>query len=150
MKIIFACSGNTCRSPMAEALFRKEANALDLAQVEVDSAGLLAQGERASVYAVEALRPYGLDIDFRMSKQLDVQLVRESDLVLTMTRAQKQYLQEELPTYADIILTLGEFVGTGDEVSDPYNLGRAAYERCAAQLSVMVKLAAEKVKSFQG
>ncbi|MDD3242465.1 MAG: low molecular weight protein arginine phosphatase [Eubacteriales bacterium] len=145
MKIIFVCSGNTCRSPMAEALLRSALVTRGSHNIEVDSAGISCQGERASAEAVRAMQNYGLDINFRMSKQLDGAMIRTCGLVLTMTNAQKQYLLEELPGYEDIIFTLGEFCGTGEEVADPYRMGYEEYVRCADQLDRLTQCAAEKL-----
>jgi len=145
MKVLFACLGNTCRSPMAEALFRAALAQRGLHGIAVDSAGISCQGGRAAPEAVQAMRQYGIDINFRPAKQLDGALMRSSDLVLTMTAGQKQYLLEELPEYEDIVFTLGEFCGTDEEVADPYCMGQEAYMLCARQLHRLTDIAAQRL-----
>lgn len=87
-RILFVCSGNTCRSPLAERLTRREVEDRGLDDVEVRSAGTFAgRGAPASSGAVLAARQHGLDLSGHRSTPLGPDLVEWADLVLAMTNA---------------------------------------------------------------
>lgn len=90
-RILFVCSGNTCRSPLAERLARREAGDRGLDEVEVRSAGTFAgRGAPASSGAVLAARRQGLDLSGHRSTPLGPDLVEWADLVLAMTNAHRR------------------------------------------------------------
>ncbi len=85
-RLVLLCTGNTCRSPMAAAVFREELGD-DAAQVEVVSAGVSAlDGQPASAGAREAARREGLDLSGHRSRRATAPLLRDADLVLVMER----------------------------------------------------------------
>jgi protein-tyrosine phosphatase len=146
-RILLVCSGNTCRSPMAERLLAARARALGLDLV-VSSAGLSAlEGEPATPEARAALRRRQLDAEGHRARRLTEELVREADLVLTMTSAHKQGLLARFPEAAGKVFTLGEFAEgpAGGDVEDPYGRGEEAYEQCAARLERLVEQAVQRL-----
>lgn len=146
MKILLVCSGNTCRSPMAEALLKQEASRRGMTGYDFHSAGLhTSPGSRASKYAVEAMAARGIDIDRRQSQQISAQMVQEANMVLTMTRQQAYTLIEELPQYGHKVLALGDYVGAGGDVQDPWMGSAGDYERIAVQLEEMVSLVLDRL-----
>lgn len=135
MKILFVCSGNTCRSPMAEALMKCETERRGITSHEFLSAGLnVVPGSRASKYAVEAMAARGIDIGRRLAQQITAQMVLEADAVLTMTREQANTLMDELPQYSAKVHTIGGYAGVGGDVEDPYMGSPKDYEKTAMQL----------------
>ena len=139
MKILFVCSGNTCRSPMAEALIKKEAARRGMTGHSFQSAGIsITPGSRASKYTVETMAARGLDIDHRPARQVDAQMVVEADLVLAMTKAQQRALSGELPHYTAKIHAIGEFARMDGDVEDPFYGDAEDYERVAVLLEELV------------
>ncbi len=115
--ILFVCTGNTCRSPMAEGIFRKmlEARGMD---VEVRSAGVsAAPGFPISGNALIILQEKGIDGDFS-SDELNESTVAWADLILAMTMNHKRALIQRFPGAVDKVFTLREYVEDDPRVLD--------------------------------
>ncbi|WP_127488807.1 low molecular weight protein arginine phosphatase [Paenibacillus ehimensis] len=109
-RILFVCTGNTCRSPMAEGLMRKILADEGLAGIEVRSAGVAAQdGTPISEHAAFVLKSNGC-IGPQRSAALSQSTVEWADLILTMTSAHKRYTIQRFPETVDKIHTLKEYV----------------------------------------
>ena len=138
--VLFVCAGNICRSPMAEVLFRHLAKSEPaLADVEVGSAGTIAMtGNLPSEDSVEALRrACGLEFATHRARRLSRRFT--ADLVLTMDReTDREAKSMNLPGRVEM---LGDYVGTGEEVGDPYGRSRRHHDETAAQLERLLPLA---------
>jgi len=128
--VLFVCTGNICRSPMAEGIFR--AAVKDQPDIEVGSAGVAAgYGEPPSKHAVEVLRPWGVDISQLRSQPLTEALVREATHIFVMTRGHKEAIKMYFPEATEKTYLLREFDDTARnghiDVPDPIGLGIQAY-----------------------
>ncbi|UNK18116.1 low molecular weight protein arginine phosphatase [Paenibacillus sp. N3/727] len=113
--ILFVCTGNTCRSPMAEGMLRKLAKGRGI-PLEVRSAGVsAAEGMPISRHAEAVLRDQQIK-DGMSSKPLSMDLVEWADLILTLTLSHKQYAIRQFPYAADKVHTLKEYVENDAQV----------------------------------
>ncbi|MGM9936378.1 MAG: low molecular weight protein arginine phosphatase [Candidatus Ornithomonoglobus sp.] len=142
MKILFVCTGNTCRSAMAAAMMNDIAVKNDL-NVLIDSAGVFAGiGEKASDEAIQAMEKRGIDLTGHRTKPLTDELINMADIILTMTKAHKQLILNYAP---DKIKTLLEYAGDDGDISDPFGGDLEEYEETAAQIYDALVDIAEKL-----
>ncbi|NLS45687.1 MAG: low molecular weight protein arginine phosphatase [Firmicutes bacterium] len=154
--IILVCTGNTCRSPMAEAMLKQALEEVigDQAKdIKVGSAGVAAfHGDPASHYAKTVMEKRGLDISNHRAQHVSPGLLSDADLVLTMTTMQKEELQRKYPAFKSKFNTLIEFAGLeqelGVDIGDPFGCSPKAYQSSADQISKAVKAAAGKIKDL--
>ncbi len=131
MNIIFVCTGNTCRSPMAEALFRK-----DHAAHQVSSAGLsVLYPAPAAENAITVMQEYGLDISSHQSRQLTDKLVEAADVILTMTSGHLAILHTLFPAARDKIFLFSSYAGGKGDLEDPFGGDIEVYRECAEKLA---------------
>jgi L-threonylcarbamoyladenylate synthase len=124
VNILFICTGNTCRSPMAVGLFRKflaqklgcNVDQLEKIGYKVNSAGTMAAaGWPPSTAAVEVLKAKGVDISGHRSSALSARLIRQSDVIYVMCRHHRDFVLEICPEAADKCFLLGY----NNEIPDP-------------------------------
>ena len=140
MQILFVCSGNTCRSPMAELYFN-ECRQLAGKTTCAKSAGIATEdGLPISANAFKVMQELEIDAsDFR-STQLTLKLIEESDMIFTMTGSHKKTLISCVPEFAAKIDTLLQ----GTDVSDPYGGNLQCYKQTFSMMKEQLeKLAAE-------
>lgn len=144
-KIIFVCTGNTCRSPMAERICQKLAMERNL-NIEIKSRGIsVFPLEPAQEYANEALKKYGLNLEGHFSKQFADEDAQNNPLILTMTKQHKLYLLNHYPFLKDNVYGISEYINESGDVIDPYGKSQEAYNACAKQLYSIIKIIVEKL-----
>ncbi len=134
-KVIFVCTGNTCRSPMAEIIAKK----LWDGKAEVISRGFGAAGQPISTNSVLALEKRGFKAEGHYSHTLTEQELAECDLVLTMTEGHKAAILNAFPQLADKVFTLCEYAGIGGDIPDPYMCGISEYDACCERIYACIK-----------
>ena len=144
MVILFICTGNTCRSPMAAALMQRELDARGI-NAKALSAGLGFPGEPVSANAVEAMRKRGIDISAHLSQTAENMLLNAADVILVMQDVHKQVVELSHLNSRGKTFTLKEFVGEEGDVPDPFGGDQAEYDACADELERLCKKAAEKI-----
>src|SRR5271170_8048888 len=135
--ILFVCTGNVCRSPMAEGIFRQAMR--DRRDVRVLSAGIGAvEGQPPSPYAVQAVKELGIDISKQRSRMLTAELVQESDYIFGMTHSHVDTVFLLYPHAAEKTFLLREFDDTLDvfekDISDPIGGSYDVYLNCRDQI----------------
>lgn len=132
--IIFICTGNTCRSPMAEGLFRAHGGEQETG-LAAASAGLFTQdGLPASDNAVTAAKELGADISAHRSRMLTHEMAQSARYLVCMTGAHYDRVCELFPDCADKVFTL-----TQRDVSDPFGGDLETYRRAAAEIDEGVR-----------
>lgn len=145
-KVLFVCTGNTCRSPMAAALMRHAAAERGIA-VDVASAGTFAApGEPATPEASRALQERGVDPGEHRAALLTREMVAGADVVLTMTARHKEFVLGLAPEAAARVFTLAEYAGEGGtEVPDPFGQDLETYKQTADTLARLVQGALDRL-----
>lgn len=141
-KLIFLCTGNTCRSPMAEVIYK---NLDKESEVKVISRGqVVLFGEPINPKAEVVLKKHDLEINNRISKGLKGSEIDENTLILTMTNSHKRKIMDTYPN-AKNVYTIKEYAGENGDVMDPYGGSLVDYEECYIELARLVKKTVYKI-----
>ncbi len=135
-RVLFVCTGNTCRSPMAEAIFNRIVRERGLKGIRASSAGTSAvPGMSATMQAVTVAQKHGLDIRRHRSRPLTPEIVDEADLILTMTGCH-WYDATELADREKVskLTSVGGGGDDGDDILDPFGGSLEVYEEVYREL----------------
>ena len=138
-QVLFVCTANICRSPMAEATFNALAGDTGLPWRARSAGVFAAEGYPMAPEAREVLAESGIPVGEHRSRPLTQEMLREADLVLAMTPRHVEEMRRlpgELPDY---VYVLPEYVGNGSAVADPYGLTISAYRACAWHLFACIE-----------
>jgi protein-tyrosine-phosphatase len=138
-RILFVCSGNLCRSFMAERIFRKQLKKRNLHHVQADSAGLLdLGGADADPQAIAILREKGIDGLRHRSRALSAEMVEGADMVLVMEEAQRDEVLRRHPEGEGKVRLLKSFSpqdsGADPDIRDPHGRSPYHYRTCFAEI----------------
>ena len=139
MKVIFVCTGNTCRSPKAEALMKSK-NQQNKLDISVESCGTnVYESEPVNRKAVEALKTLGVTCLIHNSRQIDKSDLDSADVILTMTQQQKYSITKVYSDYKYKVFTINEYArDSKNDVTDPYGKSQIFYNFCVNELNVLV------------
>ena len=135
MNLLFVCTGNTCRSPMAEGIARAVGREQHVDVVTLSTGLFCVPGAKVSEESVVAVQELvGEDISEHSSRPLKIDFVKAADYVLAMTEDHKKILLRQFPFDSKKIMTLAEFGGEHGDVVDPFGQTQEVYSKTAKQI----------------
>lgn len=135
-RLLFVCTGNTCRSPLAAALARRILGE----KFTVSSAGLAAgEGGGASQYALQVGRELGVDLSAHAAVKVSLELLEAADWIIPMTREQERELCRRYPGMARKVKRLGAWGSLDEDVRDPWGGSLDSYRETARQLERLLR-----------
>ncbi len=144
MKVIFVCTGNTCRSPMAEKIFNKKAKEMSLDVAAISRGVACSDGLPMNVSARAVMKEEGLDFEHR-SRMISEEDMNTASYVITVTSSHKRYLEEAFGRRGNVF-SIEEITG-GEGVFDPYGADVDVYRRCYKILEKAIGDVIEKLFS---
>ncbi len=150
--LMFVCTGNTCRSPMAQFILQDKLAKLRLDdRIKIISAGVAGfAGDAISVGAKEVLAAMGIDATRHKACAVNQKLINEADLIITMGSGHRADLLHFYPSSGEKVFTLAEFCGAGKDVPDPFGGDTAIYAACAKEIDNMLDSGLEKIITLIG
>ncbi len=154
MNILFVCTGNTCRSSMAEALFNDMLKQIEnkYDKIKVSSAGIFAVDDMpASSQAIIAMKSRGIDLKKHKSKVLTKQMIEDADLILTMTARHKNSILGLDSNAKGKVFTLKEYSNSDEQdlkdICDPFGQPVEKYMETAKEIKDALEKVLRKIKS---
>ncbi|MEC7224901.1 MAG: low molecular weight protein arginine phosphatase [Verrucomicrobiota bacterium] len=140
LSILFVCTGNICRSPMAEGLFQKLIANSEI-EIEVQSAGVSTfGGQKPSQHTLDILKDEGVDLTNNLSQPLDSKLINEANYIFAMSASHIMAIENMFPEAIEKTFLVTNFCDNqpinGTDVPDPYGGSRKEYEHTKELLNV--------------
>jgi len=142
--IIFVCTGNTCRSPMAAALAESIFKKHELTAIVLSAGVAASDGYPASEHAISAMQEETINLQLHRSTQITREILSSASLILTMTGGHLHTIKAIYPQAN--AFTLGEYAKDGNDVSDPFGGNLNTYRKCAAQIKQLILSSLVKLK----
>lgn len=155
MKIMFICTGNICRSAMAEWLLKKKVKDLRLDNIEVCSCGVYAETNDVSTWEAKRVMKDEYDVDLNNHRATNIRKsnIKKMDLILCATNSHKIAVLDLYPELEGKVYTMKEYVGYNRDyhdkidIKDPWGYDIETYRSCASEIDECLELLLKKVNS---